>query len=168
LGIRDVLSPSISEDFKQKTIEDLSVEVNLQPRTQKQLETIQSAPGTLSFRCNVCGGASMAKLAELERDKSSCSHCGSTVRARSIVHVLSIELFGQSLALPDFPVRGDLRGLGMSDWDGYAIPLAAKLDYQNTYYHREPRLDITHIDAELEGQFDFIISTDVFEHVPPP
>ncbi len=110
----------------------------------------------------------MAKVEELERDIISCSHCGSTVRRRSIVQILSIELFGQSLALPDFPVRRDLRGLGMSDWDGYAIPLAAKFDYENTYHHREPRLDITHIDADREGQFDFIISTDVFEHVPPP
>ena len=82
--------------------------------------------------------------------------------------MLSVELFGQSLALPDFPERRDVKGLGMSDWNGYAVPLATKLNYQNTYYHAEPRLDITSIDQALDSQFDFVISTEVFEHVPQP
>lgn len=56
----------------------------------------------------------------------------------------------------------------MSDWLGYAIPLAEKLDYLNTYYHQEPRLDITNISATDVASVDFIISTDVFEHVCPP
>ena len=56
----------------------------------------------------------------------------------------------------------------MSDWDGYAVPLANKCDYQNTYFHQEPKLDIISIDPALEGQFDFIISSEVFEHVPQP
>ncbi len=56
----------------------------------------------------------------------------------------------------------------MSDWDGYAILLARKFNYRNTYYHQEPKFDITCFDPSLEGTFDFIISSDVFEHVPPP
>lgn len=56
----------------------------------------------------------------------------------------------------------------MSDWDGYAIPLSRKFNYRNTYYHQEPKFDITRFDPTLEGAFDFIISSDVFEHVPPP
>jgi 2-polyprenyl-3-methyl-5-hydroxy-6-metoxy-1,4-benzoquinol methylase len=56
----------------------------------------------------------------------------------------------------------------MSDWDGYAIPLSHKLGYTNTYYHQEPRLDINNIPPELEHAYDFILSTDVFEHVLPP
>jgi 2-polyprenyl-3-methyl-5-hydroxy-6-metoxy-1,4-benzoquinol methylase len=77
-------------------------------------------------------------------------------------------LFSQSLALPEFPERPDLKGIGMSDWDGYALALANKCDYQNTYFHQEPKLDITVVDPTLEGKFDFIISTEVFEHVPQP
>lgn len=87
---------------------------------------------------------------------------------RSIVHVLSTELFGESLALPDFPERPELRGLGMSDWDGYAEPLSRKLGYQNTYLHQEPALDITDPDPARLGTLDFLISTDVIEHVAPP
>jgi SAM-dependent methyltransferase len=81
-----------------------------------------------------------------------------------------MELFGKSLALPDFPVRHDITGIGMSDWGGYAKPLAGKLNYKNTYYHREPKLDIaaSTIDHALQGTLDFIVCSDVFEHVAPP
>ena len=57
----------------------------------------------------------------------------------------------------------------MTDWEGYANTLAAKFSYQNTYYHQEPRLDISAVEipAPLLGN-DFIISSEVFEHVVPP
>jgi SAM-dependent methyltransferase len=87
---------------------------------------------------------------------------------RSMVHVLSLELFGECLVLPDFPERPDLIGIGMSDWDAYAIPLAGKLGYTNTYFDRKPALDITHVPEEMVGTLDFILSSDVFEHVQPP
>ena len=94
--------------------------------------------------------------------------CGSSARWRAVIRVLSTELFGRSLALPDFPARRGIKGLGMSDWAGYAEPLAQLFDYVNTYYHQEPRLDICAIDPRYEGRFDFVISSEVFEHVPPP
>ncbi len=56
----------------------------------------------------------------------------------------------------------------MSDWLGYAANLALKLDYTNTFYHKEPFLDIVAVSPDQLGQYDFLISTDVFEHVPPP
>ena len=88
---------------------------------------------------------------------------------RSIIHVLSTELFGQSLTLPDFPVRPDIRGVGLSDWIGYAAVLPLKLSYTNTFYHQEPKLDIVALlEPGLEGSLDFLISSDVFEHVTPP
>jgi SAM-dependent methyltransferase len=87
---------------------------------------------------------------------------------RAIVHLLSTELFGRSMPISAFPVRPDIRGIGLSDWIGYAAQLPHKLNYSNTYYHQEPRLDITVIDPALEGTLDFLISTDVFEHVAPP
>lgn len=138
-----------------------------QTESQIKEQTIDQ-PGYLSFRCNICGRTSVARVEELNREAPSCKGCGSTVRFRSIIHVLSIELFGESLALPDFPTRPDLTGIGMSDWEGYAIPLAHKFNYRNTHYHKEPKLDITSGDPVLEGTLDFIISSDVFEHVAPP
>ena len=59
-------------------------------------------------------------------------------------------------------------GIGLSDWPGYAKPLERLMRYQNTYYTREPRLDITNPPPHLEGHADFVIASDVFEHVTPP
>jgi SAM-dependent methyltransferase len=82
--------------------------------------------------------------------------------------VLSLELFGEAHDLPDFPTRADIVGIGLSDWEGYAGLLAEKLSYTNTYFDREPQLDITAPPSELEGQLDFMIASDVFEHVVAP
>lgn len=124
--------------------------------------------GSLIFRCNICGSACCAPIEKLQRETPSCECCGSTVRTRSIIHVLSLALFGESRVLPDFPVDRKVRGIGLSDWDGYADGLARKVDYTNTYYHKEPRLDIGATDQPLAGSLQFLISSDVFEHVAPP
>jgi len=88
---------------------------------------------------------------------------------RSIIRVLSTELFGNNLLLKDFPAHPDIRGLGMTDWEGYANTLAEKFSYQNTYYHQEPRLDISAVDIPVHLLAnDFVISSEVFEHVVPP
>lgn len=122
----------------------------------------------IEFRCNICGSQNSSRPDQLGREQTSCGACGSTVRFRGVIHALARELFGAGLALPDFPIRRDLRGLGMSDWTGYAQPLAEKFDYTNTYFHREPMLDITRVPESLWGTYDFVISSEVFEHVPPP
>jgi SAM-dependent methyltransferase len=87
---------------------------------------------------------------------------------RAVVGLLSRELFGRALAIDDFPRRKDIRGIGLSDWEEYARRLAARMDYTNTYYHREPRLDIAEVPEPLAGRYDFLIASDVFEHVAPP
>jgi SAM-dependent methyltransferase len=110
----------------------------------------------------------VTKVSELTRERGSCPWCGSTVRFRAIIHLLSVELFGRSLSIPDFPLRPDIKGIGMSDAAIYAISLAKKLGYKNTYYHKEPMIDITSIPAHMEETLDFIICTDVFEHINPP
>lgn len=85
-----------------------------------------------------------------------------------MIHLLSLELFGQSLILADFPKLKAIRGLGMSDQQCYAGILAEKFDYTNTYYDREPRFDFTEPHPHLSGTYDFILSADVFEHIAPP
>jgi SAM-dependent methyltransferase len=122
----------------------------------------------VSFQCNICGAKCAVALGALGRETRSCRKCNSTVRLRSIIHLLSLQLFGSSIPLPDFPVRPFIKGIGMSDKDGYTSRLAKKVGYVNTYYHKEPRLDITAIDPALEATLDFVISTDVFEHILPP
>jgi SAM-dependent methyltransferase len=122
----------------------------------------------MTFQCNICGRTSVALRGDLTREQVTCIYCGSTMRLRSIIHLLSTELFGESLLLSEFPENRNIKGVGMSDWEEYADVLKQKLGYTNTYYDKEPRLDIKSIDPEQEGKYDFIISTDVFEHVSPP
>jgi len=82
--------------------------------------------------------------------------------------VLSMELFGVKLALSEFPRVKSLRGLGVTDANQYASQLAGKLDYRNTFYDREPRFDLANPPEHELGQFDFIIASEILEHVPPP
>jgi hypothetical protein len=94
--------------------------------------------------------------------------CGSNVRIRALIHLLSMELFGRGIPLPEFPKLKSIRGLGMSDKECYARTLAEKFDYTNTFYDREPRFDSSRPDESLWGKYDFILSADVLEHVAPP
>jgi len=125
-------------------------------------------PERADFRCNVCGGWCSVRATQLGREIASCRRCGSTVRTRAVAHLLTTELFGRGMALPDVPLRRDLVGIGLSDARNYADRLAAKLSYTNTFKHKEPRLDITAVPANLIARYDFIIASEVFEHVAPP
>src|SRR3954454_4347634 len=94
--------------------------------------TNRPGPGDLVFECNVCGTATWFALGRLGREVASCEVCHSTPRWRAIVAVLATELFGVPLPLPEFPVRQDISGIGLSDWPGYAERLTSKVTYENT------------------------------------
>lgn len=119
----------------------------------------------VAFTCNLCGAWN--EVEQFATEPATCS-CGSNVRLRALVHLLSLELFGRSLPLPAFPRLKSIRGLGMSDKECCAERLADKFDYTNTWYDREPRFDSSRPDSALWGQYDFILSADVLEHVGPP
>ncbi len=123
----------------------------------------------LTFTCNVCGALNLeVPRAAFGREDPSCKGCLSSVRMRGVIHHLSLGLHGVSLPIHAFPPRRDLLGVGLSDWLGYAPRLAEKLGYTNTFYHQEPFLDVVDPPENLLASNDFLISTDVFEHVPPP
>jgi SAM-dependent methyltransferase len=122
----------------------------------------------VEFTCNICGALNQCAKELLTREASTCSACGSNVRTRSLMWLLSLELFGTALTLPDFPRIKSLRGIGMTDWNEYARRLGEKFDYRNTFYNREPKFDITKPPPEEFGRYDFLISSEVFEHVLPP
>ena len=77
-----------------------------------------------NFTCNICGVACKRLSAPPGREVPSCSTCGSTVRLRSLIALLSREIFGIELAIPDFPVLKGIRGFGMSDPPALAQRLA--------------------------------------------
>ena len=119
------------------------------------------------FVCNVCGALNERPSEAPSREAAGCA-CLSTVRIRGMVALLSQELFGTALAIPDFPAIKSVRGIGMSDPPVLASRLAEKLDYVNTFYHESPHLDVRHPDESDLGRYDFIISSEVMEHVPAP
>lgn len=142
---------------------------NLVHHVHRPRREAATAPGDIAFVCNICMQRCALPLERFEREAGACDHCGSTVRARSIVHHLSMSLFGTSLPIARFPrVARRIAGLGMTDADVYAKRLARRLRYRNTYLHAEPRLDIRSLDARLAGTCDFVLSSDVLEHVDPP
>lgn len=119
------------------------------------------------FTCNICGAESVFAPDGDWREASSCAGCGSSVRMRSMVHCLLWGLDTSERVLARLR-PSSLVGIGLSDWSGYAEPLARAFDYTNTYYHQEPRLDVCAPGPEWKGRCDFMMSSDVFEHVPPP
>lgn len=120
------------------------------------------------YRCNICGTGNAARPSALTREAPTCAHCGSNVRFRAMVYLVTREVLGTPALLPSLRRRDDIRGLGLSDAEAYARPLARKFAYENTYFHKAPRLDITALDPAREGRYDFLIASDVFEHVVPP
>ncbi|HML17197.1 MAG TPA: methyltransferase domain-containing protein [Bryobacteraceae bacterium] len=127
-----------------------------------------SAPGPFKFTCNICGAECSRPPEGLGRETENCAACGSTVRLRALIALLSREMFGVLLALPEFPVLKGIRGIGMSDAPELAERLAEKFDYTNTFYHQAPVFDVTTPDDRDRGRYDFIVSSEVMEHVPPP
>jgi SAM-dependent methyltransferase len=122
----------------------------------------------MDFTCNICGTeVRNCPVENIDREIQSCPQCHSSVRIRSIIHLLSIARYGRSIRLPAFPVEPAVVGIGLSDWN-YAEPLAEKFNYTNTYYHQPPYLDISAPVTDRAATCDFVISTDVFEHVAPP
>ncbi len=124
---------------------------------------------SLSFTCNICATLNTIDSPDhLQREAPSCVQCESNVRFRWIVHSISTALFGKSLLLQDFPESREVRGLGFSDVPRYADVLAAKFDFTNTFYDEEPFFDITDPTCGESASYDFIIASEVFEHIEPP
>jgi SAM-dependent methyltransferase len=120
------------------------------------------------FLCNICGTECELPPQGLTREGSGCAVCHSSMRVRALIALLSEELLGIPMTLVEFPVLKGIRGIGMSDFPELAERLAEKLDYTNTFYHQAPLFDVTRPDPADYGRYDFILSTEVMEHVPPP
>jgi SAM-dependent methyltransferase len=128
-----------------------------------------SSQDLLRFCCNICGKFPLSPVSRIaDREAPSCYYCGSNFRFRSIAAALSINLFGEIIPITEMKDSGNIRGLGISDSRVYAGPLAKKFSYTNTFYHKHPRLDITNVSDELKEIADFVIASEVLEHVPPP
>jgi hypothetical protein len=123
----------------------------------------------LPFTCNVCGHRGVFQQVHLSQpEMASCAACRSNVRFRWLVHRLSLEFFGRGIPLPEFPVDKSIVGLGLTDPPLVAAGLARCFTYRNTYLTTEPRFDIRFDRSPLGSLLDFLIASEVFEHVEPP
>jgi SAM-dependent methyltransferase len=90
------------------------------------------------------------------------------MRVRALAALLSTEIFGVAVALPELPRMKSIRGIGMSDSPQLAERLAEKFDYTNTFYHQAPFFDVARAPENEAGRYDFVFSSEVMEHVAPP
>jgi SAM-dependent methyltransferase len=126
-------------------------------------------PNVIDFVCNICGTPNRLAAQMFHRELANCVSCHANARFRGLMHLLSMGLFKKSLNMPDFPIDKSIKGIGFTDWEGYAARLAACFDYTNTHYTDEPRLDLTAREIpERYRDCDFVICSEVLEHVPLP
>jgi len=128
---------------------------------------------TLSFICNLCGieNTSFA-IDELHREGGACRSCGSSVRARSLVHLTSMALFRRSIPAPSW-YRAEKTVYGVSDWPGFEGRFNSAFRYVNTQYDTKGFPDATFLDICQPAQSfietaDAVTCSDVLEHVSPP
>lgn len=124
--------------------------------------------GSIKFVCNICGKINIVHGNEIGREIPSCIKCGSNVRYRAIIYLLALTLFKKPSLLTQFPNDKNISGIGMSDCNIYANILKEKMNYLNTFYHKEPKLDITNINKEIEKRYKFVICSEILEHIQPP
>jgi hypothetical protein len=118
------------------------------------------------FTCIICGLRSGSSLPG--REGMACFRCGATWRARAMVLGVLQSLGYLNTTLSDVGEDLSIRGLGTSDDEKFAIKLANKFDYVNTFYHKGPVLDLTNIEPRWRECAHFVTCSDVLEHIPPP
>ena len=86
-------------------------------------------------------------------------------RSRAIVYALlnSLNLFPILALLPKEAKQ--IVGMGVSDDERYARVLENVFTYFNTFYHKDPQLDLMVSQKKYNNTFDFIICSDVLEHI---
>jgi hypothetical protein len=120
----------------------------------------------LSSRCAVCGHPVDIDKGPLHRELQTCADCGSCPRFCGLA-------LGVQKLVHDGPWErplcdlADLRAviaIGISDDDRLARVFEEKFSYTNTFFHKEPHLDICSKESCSGYRADLIICSDVIEH----
>lgn len=123
--------------------------------------------------CNICGSASDFIRQELQREGFLCSNCSASSRHRAVVYVLGKCMDTGGMPLVAWPSRKEIRMIESSGRGSYPMMLKEKFEYFNTEY--QPNVHIgeqpsnRYADFQQlsfpDRHFDYIIATDVFEHI---
>ena len=117
------------------------------------------------YICNITG--KIFDLQESEKHREGGSRFGYNIRFRAICYILTKLFYGECKILHYLKENKQLKGIGMSD-TGWAQICSKKFNYVNTFYHTSPYLDIYNEEhVNMYKNLDFIISSDVFEHINP-
>ena len=115
--------------------------------------------------CPICAGVYDLDIQKEYREGPLCTHCGASGRSSAIVHAVCQIAFKNNTPLcKQYPAK-NFTMVGLSDGPKYSSLLAEKFNYTNTFYHKEPFLDISSPDKAHHNRYDLLISTEVFEHV---
>ena len=117
------------------------------------------------YRCNLSGKE--FTLEDKEKHREGADVFGLNSRLRAIIYVLT-KVIKCNEILNNVTPNKNIKGIGMSDAQNLASALSKKFNYVNTFYHTKPFLDIynnEHVSSYYN--LDFIISSDVFEHISP-
>lgn len=120
-----------------------------------------------TYVCNICNSLNLSninlkksKYAPSTYERILCTNCGSTMRYRSLIHVFNLY----------YPNRDKgKQGIGLTDPPCVSNYLKKDFNYKNTFFN--DRIDGEYIDVLRFTDFcsleslDFIIASDVFEHV---
>jgi SAM-dependent methyltransferase len=116
------------------------------------------------WKCILCSFQN-SNLRKPSREKSNCMRCGSTWRARAVALNVLMQLGYPPQVYPELKSDWSRVGLGISDDIAIASVIPTKFLYSNTYYDAFPNLDIRKIPKAALHGFEFVICSDVLEHI---
>jgi len=118
----------------------------------------------MTWSCILCGTTNR-NTTQVKRETMQCRDCGSTWRARAVglavLHGLGYESLKFKSVTPDW----SRIGLGISDDISLSSKLSTKFFYTNSYFDTFPYLDIRKVPTRAKRQFEFVICSDVLEHI---
>ena len=132
--------------------------------TQQLKEKTMNAE-VVETTCPICAGKYNLDVGQEHREGPLCTQCNASGRASAIIHYVCQIAYGNDTPLVNQLPKKSFSVVGLSDGPRYAGLLDEKFTYVNTFYHKEPFLDITAPSADYNNQYDLLISTEVFEHV---
>lgn len=114
---------------------------------------------------NVFGCVSGVSLPIIKEGGVACA-TKTWMRIRAVAYALTKGLNLKPI-LSLNKVNKTIKGVSLSDTSSCSLILDQLFDHQNTFLDKNPFLDIMNPPATINN-LDFIISSDVFEHVTPP